>query len=313
MGCICGNQDFQSGVTECVTQNCTVIEALGTQLLPASSQLANADGYFAATKNSSTANCGAPTRDHGRAYLVLSYVIVVLAVLFVLTRFAFKIAENIDLGLDDWAVLATLCSGIVLTAVTICSTKQGLGKDIWTLRPNQITLMLHYFEVVAVLYFTTITLLKLSIIFFYIRIFTTPSAQRLLWGTAAFTLVWGIVYVIVAIFQCQPISYFWTRWDGLHEGKCLNINAITASNAGLSIALDFWSLGIPLWQLWGLNMHWKRKVGVLVMFCVGTFVTVVSILRLQALVNFAKTTNVSWEFYFTSRWSTIELGVGIIW
>lgn len=270
-------------------------------------------GVFVATKNTSFSNCNAPIRDHGPGYIVVSWVLIVLAVIFVIIRFAFKIFEHHDLGEDDWAVLATLCGGIACHAVTLCAIKQGLGRDLWTLRPEQITQMLLFFEILAVLYFATLMLLKLSMLFFYIKVFTTPRAARLLWGTALFTFVWGVVYIIVAIFQCQPISFFWNKWDGLHEGTCLNINAITASNAAISIALDLWSLGIPLWQLWGLNMHWKRKVGVALMFGVGTFVTVVSILRLQALVNFAKSNNVSWEFYGVSRWSTIEIGVGTIW
>jgi hypothetical protein len=29
-------------------------------------------------------------------------------------------------------------------------------------------------------------------------------------------------------------------------------------------------LAIPLWQLKGLNMHWKKKVGVAAMFVLGT-------------------------------------------
>lgn len=38
----------------------------------------------------------------------------------------------------------------------------------------------------------------------------------------------------------------------------------------MSIALDLWILAIPLWQLRSLKMHWKKKVGVALMFCVGT-------------------------------------------
>jgi hypothetical protein len=229
-------------------------------------------------------------------------------------RFGYKIIERMRLDLDDWTILATTVVGTALTAVTIGGTiKHGLGKDLWTLEPKEITTMLLFFEIVAVLYFTTLTLLKLSIIFFYMKVFTVHEAQRLLQGTAIFTAVWGLVYVIVAIFQCRPISYFWTHWDGLHEGSCLNINAITSSNAAFSIALDFWSLGIPLWQLRRLKLHWKKKIGVVLMFAVGTFVTIVSILRLQALVHFAKSPNVSWEFFDVSIWSTVELGVGVMW
>jgi hypothetical protein len=239
---------------------------------------------------------------------------IVLGGIFVLARFAFKIVEGLDLELDDWAILATLVGGIGCTGSIVGGTiKHGLGKDLWTLSPADITQLLRYFNVVATLYFATLTLLKLSIIFFYIKVFTTKGAKRLLWSTAIFTFLWGFAYVIVAIFQCRPVSYFWKRWDGLHEGQCLNINAITLSNAGMSIALDFWSLGIPLWQLRKLQMHWKQKVSVSLMFGVGTFVTVVSILRLQAIVHFAKSTNVSWEFYDVSIWSTTELGVGLMW
>jgi hypothetical protein len=267
-----------------------------------------------ATKNTSSVNCSLPIRNRGADYHSLSYVIIVLSWIFVLTRLVFKIFNKLSIELDDWTILATTIVGTALTAVTIGGTiKHGLGKDLWTLEPEEITTMLVYFEVVAVLYFITLTLLKLSILFFYIKVFTTPEAQRLLWGTAVFTLVWGAMYVILAIFQCRPISYFWNQWDGTHKGSCLNINAITSSNAGFSIVLDFWSLGIPLWQLRGLKLHWKKKVGVALMFGVGTFVTIVSILRLQALVYFAKSTNVSWEFYDVSIWSTIELGVGVMW
>lgn len=53
--------------------------------------------------------------------------------------------------------------------------------------------------------------------------------------------------------------------------------------------------------------------GVALMFGVGTFVTVVSIIRLSALIHFAKSSNASWEFYDVSVWSTIEICVGIMW
>lgn len=41
-------------------------------------------------------------------------------------------------------------------------------------------------------------------------------------------------------------------------------------------------------------------------------VTVVSILRLQALVTFGTSPNKTWEFYDVSVWSTIEICVGIM-
>jgi len=90
-------------------------------------------------------------------------------------------------------------------------------------------------------------------------------------------------------------------------------------------------LAIPLSQLVHLKLAWKKKVGVAMMFCVGTLyvfpfcrcaqpganllvssVTVVSILRLQSLVTFATSHNPTWDQWDVSNWSTIELNVGIM-
>lgn len=240
---------------------------------------------------------------------------IVVATIFVVVRFFFKATvSRMDFGYDDWSVLATLIAATPSAIITVYGTvKHGLGRDIWTLTPQEITEMLKWFYVMASLYFTQVALLKLTLIFFYIRVFPSKEVQRLLWATVVFVLVWGTAFVITAIFQCQPIHYFWTKWDGMHRGTCLDTNAIAAANAGISIALDLWILGIPLWQLWGLKLHWKKKVAVALMFCLGTFVTIVSILRLQSLVHFAQTSNASWEFYNVSLWSTIEICVGIMW
>lgn len=48
------------------------------------------------------------------------------------------------------------------------------------------------------------------------------------------------------------------------------------------------------------------------MVVVGTFVTVVSIIRLASLVEFAKTANITYEFFTVSIWSAVEISVGIM-
>jgi hypothetical protein len=218
-----------------------------------------------------------------------------------------------DLGLDDWFVLAALISTIPSNAITAHgTTPNGLGRDIWTLDPHMITNVVRFFYHMAWLYFTQATLVKLSIITFYMRIFPSVEVQRVLWGTFIGTSVWGGIYVIVAVFQCWPIHYFWNKWDGMHQGTCANINAITWSHAAMSIALDVWILLIPMWQLRKLHLHWKKKIPVAFMFIVGTFVTVVSILRLQSLLTFAASANSTWEFFDVSLWSSIEICVGIM-
>ncbi|KAF4981965.1 hypothetical protein FZEAL_2311 [Fusarium zealandicum] len=293
--CTCTNEALQMDVSACVKKSCTVKEAL-------------------VTKNITMTSCDAPIRDKSAEYINLSNAFAAISALFITQRFISKIYWKLELGLDDWFILITFLCGVPSTVINVHGTAaNGLGRDIWTLTPTNITKFGMFFHVMAILYFAQVTLLKLALLFFYLRIFPTSGVRKTLWGTVIFNCIFGLTFVFVAAFQCQPISYFWEKWDGEHEGHCADLNAITWSNAAISIALDFWMLAVPLSQLRSLNLDWKKKVGVGLMFCVGTFVTVVSILRLRAVVQFgSETENATWEFLEVSKWSTIEINVGMI-
>lgn len=232
---------------------------------------------------------------------------------FLVARFLFRIFVSRSIAADDWAALVAVVVGTPSSAMNIQGlANNGLGRDVWTLPPAEIYRFIRYFYVIEVLYFVDLSVLKLTLLFFYLRIFPSQGVRRIIWATIGFVVVYGLTFALLGIFQCTPISYYWTSWDGEHQGHCLNINAIGWANAAISIALDFWMLAIPLWQLRGLRMHWKKKLGVAVMFTVGTFVTVVSILRLRSLLNFANSTNPTWDNYAVINWSTIEINVGVI-
>jgi hypothetical protein len=218
-----------------------------------------------------------------------------------------------EFGLDDYFIAITLAAGIPSSVLTVHGlTSNGLGRDVWTVTFKQITDFFHVFYAMEILYFAQVALLKLSLLFFYLRIFPGTKIRKLIWGTIVFDIMFGVVFVFVGIFQCRPISFYWKNWDEEHEGKCIDVNAVGWANAAISILLDGWMLALPISQVASLNLHWKKKVGVALMFTVGTFVTIVSILRLQSLVHFAKSLNPTWDDFLVAQWSTIEINVGIV-
>ncbi|KAF5626076.1 integral membrane protein PTH11 [Fusarium sp. NRRL 52700] len=293
--CMCTNTALQQDIEGCVMRACTIPQGL-------------------VTKNATLTACGAPIRDHSPQFIVLNEVMAIITGIFIIQRFGTKLYWKLPLGLDDLFIALTMC--VAIPSIVINSrglAPNGMGRDIWTVTPDQITQFGMFFYTMAILYFSLQTFLKLSMLFFYLRIFPTQNVRRLLWGTVAFTVLFGLVFIFVAVFQCRPINYFWLKWDGQHEGKCADINAVTWSNAAINIALDFWILAIPLSQLKSLNLDWRKKIGVGMMFSVGIFVTIMSILRLHATVQAGvKTTNATWEYLAVSKWSTIEGNVGII-
>ncbi|ETS84582.1 hypothetical protein PFICI_02607 [Pestalotiopsis fici W106-1] len=295
VACQCTDAEFVSTAELCVMMSCTIEESL-------------------VAKNTTQTMCGAPIRDKSTEYTVVTTVLMSLACIFVLVRLGYRqFFTATDLGLDDWFILLTLLNCVPSAVINVSMlSNYGLGKDIWTLTPDEITSFARGFFIITLLYFSEVFVLKLSMLFFYLRIFPSRSVRRVVLGAVAFDILFGVAFIITALLQCRPISYNWTNWRGEGGGQCIDISAVAWANAAVSIALDLFMLGIPLSQLRQLNLHWKKKVGVALMFCVGTFVTIVSIIRLASLVEFRESTNLTWDYFGVALWSTVEITVGII-
>ncbi|KAK3903065.1 hypothetical protein C8A05DRAFT_43640 [Staphylotrichum tortipilum] len=292
--CTCNDSNFKGQMTQCVMANCTVKQSL-------------------ATMNITSAACGAPVRDRAGNFDTGQIIFAVITACIVLTRLGFEVFVVHNLAPDDYMFLAlALIAAPSVAFIHHGTAPNGGGRDIWTLTPQQITNFLFYFYLQTISYFINVTLIKLCLLLFYLRIFPSEIVRRLLWGTLVFTVLYGITFFFLATFQCSPVRHFWLHWDGEHQGICLNLSAIGWANAAFSIALDFWMLAIPLSQLRTLTLHWKKKVGVGVMFFVGTFVTVVSIIRVKALITLGMSSNITWDNHPVTIWSMIELNVGII-
>ncbi|KAI8651081.1 CFEM domain-containing protein [Fusarium keratoplasticum] len=228
------------------------------------------------TANATSTACHATIRDRRQNFDILTITLLVVTSIVVALRFFERIQPSFSLHADDYIIL--FCLSLYIGQA---------------------------------LYATEVFAIKLPVLLFYLRIFPGVSIRRLIWGTFVFTLVSLVVFLVLALAQCQPVSYYWQGWDATHEGHCLGINALAWAIAAVSIVLDLWMLGLPLSQLIQLQMHWRRKLAVASMFGVGTFVTVVSIIRLRFLVAFGNSINPTWDAYSTCYWSIIELNVAI--
>lgn len=284
--CICMNEPLQAEVAICVRGACTIKESLSTQSLllltplpslgqppreamPEIRQLMQQCQI--AMMNVTATACDAPIRDKSESLNNVATVLGIISGVTVAFRLVFKFWTGMGVSMDDWTILLTVMVGAPNTAISIHGTvANGLGRDIWTLPFDMVTRFGYFFYIMEILYFAVLTVLKVSILFFYLRIFPDAKVRRVLWTTQALNGLSGLAFIIAAIFQCSPISYFWTNWDGEHEGKCINIHALVWANAIASIVFDICILAIPLSQLHKLNLHWKRKVGVALMFIVGT-------------------------------------------
>ncbi|KAK2045663.1 hypothetical protein LZ31DRAFT_520436 [Colletotrichum somersetense] len=295
--CLCQSNDFLDDVEDCVIASCSLNYALESQ-------------------NITWAACHFPlhtgvTKARKVARIVL---FVMLPTLSIVLRAITKFARLGPVGPDDYTIVAAYVVLVGYTSLHAYLEHNGAGKDLWTFNHEQIFLFFKIFYALQTLYHLCIDLIKVSIIFSYLRIFHLPDEKIriVLWVTLVINLLTGLSFLFVSLFRCQPVSLAWTFWTGDAAGKCIDFTYISLSHAGINIALDLWMLTLPVTQIWSMNLARRKKFAVVAMFSLGLFLTIVSAVRISAILDFRKDPlNPTVAMLPTVIWSAIELNVGI--
>lgn len=75
------------------------------------------------------------------------------------------------------------------------------------------------------------------------------------------SVVMGLIYGLIAMFQCRPIDFFWTRALGA-TGTCISMDIIIAFTYVMSAIFavcDFTFAILPVFLIKGLNMSRNQK------------------------------------------------------
>ncbi|KAK1585038.1 CFEM domain-containing protein [Colletotrichum navitas] len=292
--CLCTNVRLYEQISLCVRSNCTVRELLQIQRY---------------VKH----ECDMPSRDRTTLVWVVGIVFLALGLLAFVLRVVSKVfLGGQTWGLEDWVMLLAVTTMIPLNGLSYHISRVALGKDIWNVQPNDITQFLYIFFWDEILYLGALAVTKISILLFYLKIFSKKEIRLGCWVLIGLNIAYLIVFELTCIFQCSPVEGAWKGWDKEFPAKCNNINIQGWAAAVVNIALDLATLLLPLRELYSLSLSLKKKLMVMMMFCVGFFVTIISIVRLNSLATYATTENVTQDYVEVGYWSTIEVPVGII-
>lgn len=98
-----------------------------------------------------------------------------------------------------------------------------------------------------------------------------PHGQRnwffwVSWAMIVFQIAFGIAAVTALNLSCIPIKKKWQFWL---PGRCINAHDIETVSAAFQLISDCFVLVLPQKVIWGLQMGWKRKLGVSFIFSLG--------------------------------------------
>ncbi|KAM3417701.1 hypothetical protein BST61_g5935 [Cercospora zeina] len=217
-----------------------------------------------------------------------------------------------DFWWDDFTITVGMALLLPITALSNVLTGLGIGKDIWTIPFDKLTEILKVFWVDEILYLATLPTIKIAICCTYLRIFQSQKFKMLAYGAIALNVTYALVFIFITAFQCTPVNFTWNQWDKEHPGHCNDINAQSWASAALNIALDLVVAILPMPMLWKMNLNIRKKILVMLMFSVGSFVTFVSILRLRLLVKFGNSQNFTHDYKKVGAWTVVEVDTAMV-
>lgn len=110
--------------------------------------------------------------------------------------------------------------------------------------------------------------IKASIALMLLRLLVDATQRAILLVVLVVTELYSAAFFLLFIFQCSPVSYFWTRFAGA-EGFCLNTAAVTGAVYAYSAIMCFgdWTFSILpfiiVWKLEQLPKREKAMVGII--------------------------------------------------
>ncbi|KFA60674.1 hypothetical protein S40285_05070 [Stachybotrys chlorohalonatus IBT 40285] len=292
--CICTDRNFYADTQACILEACEdTMDAIETAKIEAEA-------------------CGRPHRDR-RWVLWPALAILIVAWIAVFIRLAERWYTFRSYQTDDWIMLVCLVVYTPFAFMGQYAGRKAFGRDVWTVDPVDLTFALKVFFVAQSFYLVCLGLTKISLLFFFLRIFPNQKFRWAVYATMLTTSLMTVVFVFLQIFQCTPIPFNWEGWKGqFGPFQCLDINRLTVACASLNIALDVIILVLPMPLLIGLEMSWRSKAGILFMFSLGLFVIATACVRLQFILLYRRSINPTWEHTDVLIWSGYEVSVSMI-
>ncbi|KAL8650348.1 MAG: hypothetical protein Q9210_003872 [Variospora velana] len=260
--------------------------------------------------------------NRGNDLVATITVMLVIATLAVLLRLYARRISRSKLGVDDYLILVALILTYGLDITSFFAIKAGTGRHMITLTLDQIQSLIKTDQATQVLFGCSITATKLSILFFYDRLFPFRTFVIVSLITGVASILWWIGLMLTAFLHCHPLAYYWDR--SIPNGYCVDEHLIGYTITSVNIATDLIVLILPIPWLWGMNMTVPKRMAVVSLFILGSLyvhflaspffsdpVCIAGIVRIPLLAEL-KLSDISWTSISVGVWVNVECNIGIL-
>ncbi|KAM7204710.1 hypothetical protein V8F20_003494 [Naviculisporaceae sp. PSN 640] len=242
--------------------------------------------------------------------IATSVVMITMAAIFVVLRCISRFILIKNPGPDDYLIVLAMLLTIGYLVNIFILREHHIGFPIIYLTPDDMVIFIKATLAIQVMYYVNISCIKISILFTYLRFAVTDTFRILCMGTIIIHAVFFLVCFIVTLAQCQPLNKMWDIM-GTVDGKCINTTAFFYSTSAFNIVTDIWILVLPIKTLRSINRPTREKYALFLIFGVGTFATVASIVRLHTIYTYTLAEDPFRDGILVNLWSVIEVTIAI--
>ncbi|KAL8799507.1 MAG: hypothetical protein Q9182_005845 [Xanthomendoza sp. 2 TL-2023] len=236
-------------------------------------------------------------------------VMMIIASIAVLLRLYARRISAAKLGKDDYLIIVALIFTYGLDIISFYAIKAGIGRHMITLNLDQVTSFVKTDQATQVLFGFSITATKLSILFFYNRLFPFRTFHVVSLITIIASILWWVGVILTSFLHCRPFAYYWDR--SIPGGYCVNDNVIGYTITSFNIVTDLVVLVLPIPWLWGMNMAVPKRMAVVGLFVLGSFVCIAGIIRLPFLSEL-QLSDITYTSVSVGVWISVECNIGIL-
>ncbi|MCJ1419733.1 hypothetical protein MMC32_006089 [Xylographa parallela] len=247
----------------------------------------------------------------GISVIVLSVVLELLAVIAVILRIWSRRIQGTALVLNDFAILAALLFTTGLVALIIFAVAwAGEGQAFENVPPQDQGRIFMTFVFETPVWGAANTLVKISILHLYVTIFPSPTFRKICYVMMAVSTAYFIGILLETFLLCMPFVY---NWNKMVEGTCGNQMLALLMIGSANLIIDAIIVVLPLPLLWRLQLPIWKKIGLVLMFSLGTFTCVVTLLRIIRIQNTnLADTDPTISGATIAQWSILEPTIAIV-
>ncbi|PSN59014.1 hypothetical protein BS50DRAFT_449075, partial [Corynespora cassiicola Philippines] len=251
----------------------------------------------------------------GDTLVIVNSLLIIIVAIVVTLRLYVRLVIKRWFGSDDALIILALIFDVGLTAcVLIANQRFGWDRHVYDIPLTSYAPTTKIAMSAKLMFIASASFTRLSLFCFYYRFARDSGKKTFLWLvhiSITYTICSFIAFVFVGIFQCNPVSNYWTY--GAPDSTCMNEGVATIAIGVINCVADFCCTMLPIPMVAQLNMPTKQRIAVVVLFSLGFIVTGAGIVRTWYIyVSLIREWDQTWFAYPLWICAAIEIHLGVV-